>query len=459
MFGKLVGPDLVEMIAERRFGDLRRSLMALSPPMVGEAFSDMVPEDVAVVFRVLPRELAADIFEYLPFDSQEALLRSLGTEQVAAILDEMAPDDRTALLEELPGPVTRRLLELLSPEERRIAKHLLGYPPDSVGRRMTPDYVAVRADWTVAQILEHIRKVGHDKETLNVIYVVDDKGVLIDDVKLRELVLLDPATVLSEKMDREFFELRADQDQEEAVKAFRDLDRIALPVVDTTGHLVGIVTVDDMLDVAEAEATEDIQKMAAVEALEAPYLDVGLGMLIRKRAVWLSLLFVGEMFTATAMGYFEHEIARAAVLSLFIPLIISSGGNSGSQASSLVIRSLALGELRLADWWRVFVREIISGLALGCILGTIIVIRIVFWPWRSPIYGEHYALIGVTVGVTVVGVVTYGTLVGATLPILLRRFGLDPAVSSAPFVATLVDVCGIVMYFSIAAILLRGILL
>jgi magnesium transporter len=459
MFGKLIGPDIVEMIAERRFGELRRSIMALSPPTVAEVFDDIAPEEVAVIFRVLPREFAADIFEYLPFETQEALLRSLGTEQVAAILNEMAPDDRTALLEELPGGVTRRLLELLSPEERRIATQLLGYPPESVGRRMTPDYVAVRADWTVTQVMEHVRKVGRDKETLNVIYVVDEKGRLIDDIKLRELVLFDPTTVLSERMDRDFFALRADQDQEEAVKAFRDLDRVALPVVDSSGLLLGIVTVDDVLDVAEEEATEDIQKMAAVEVLDAPYLEVKLPILIRKRAVWLAMLFIGEMFTATAMGYFEHEIARAAVLALFIPLIISSGGNSGGQASSLIIRSLALGELRLGDWWRVLVREIVSGLALGCVLGSIVLARIFLWPWRTQLYGEHYAMIALTVCFSLIGVVTYGTLMGAMLPILLRRCGLDPAVSSAPFVATLVDVSGIVIYFSIAAAMLRGVLL
>jgi magnesium transporter len=459
MFGILVGPDIVEMIKERRFSEVRRSLLALSPPTVAEVFADMAPEDVAVVFRVLPRAFATDIFEYLPFEIQESLLRSLATEQVAAILNEMAPDDRTALLEELPGAATRRLLELLSPEERRVATELLGYPEESVGRRMNPDYVAVRADWTVAQVMDHIRKVGHDKETLNVLYVVDDKGRLTGDLRLRELVLLDPGAVVADKMHRDFSGLRADQDQEEAVKAFRDLDRVALPVVDSSGVLVGIVTVDDVLDVAEEEATEDIQKMAAVEVLDAPYLEVGLFTLIRKRAVWLAMLFVGEMFTATAMGYFESEIERAAVLALFIPLIISSGGNSGSQASSLIIRSLALGEMKLRDWWVVFCREVASGLGLGIVLGGIVLIRILLWPWRVQTYGEHFAIVAVTVAVSVIGVVMYGTIVGAMLPMILRRLGFDPAVSSAPFVATLVDVSGIVIYFSIAMLMLRGTLL
>ncbi len=459
MFGILVGPDIVEMIKERRFSEVRRSLLALSPPTVAEVFSDMAPDDVAVVFRVLPRAFATDIFEYLPFEIQESLLRSLATEHVAAILNDMAPDDRTALLEELPGAATRRLLELLSPEERRVATELLGYPEESVGRRMNPDYVAVRADWTVAQVMDHVRKVGHDKETLNVVYVVDDKGRLTGDLRLRELVLLDPDTVVADKMHRDFSGLRADQDQEEAVKAFRDLDRVALPVVDSSGVLVGIVTVDDVLDVAEEEATEDIQKMGAVEVLEAPYLDVSLRTLIRKRAFWLSLLFVGEMLTATALASYEHEMSKAVILAFFIPLIISSGGNSGSQATSLVIRSIALGETHLSDWWRVMWREIASGVVLGCVLGGIAMLGVILWPWKGQVGGEHFFRVGLTLSITLVGVVTYGTLVGAMFPMILRRVGLDPAVSSAPFVATMVDVSGIMIYFTIAMLMLKGTLL
>ncbi|HEY3242858.1 MAG TPA: CBS domain-containing protein, partial [Phycisphaerae bacterium] len=259
MLGQLVGPEIVEMITNRQFGELRATLEALPPDAVADILADMSVEHVGVVFRVLPRDFAAAIFEYMPLPAQEALLHSLGQEQVAAVLNAMAPDDRTALLEELPGAVTQRLLTLLSPDERRVATQLLGYPEESVGRRMTPDYVAARADWTVAQLLEHIRKVGRDKETLSHAYVLDERGRLIDDLRLREIVLADPAARLSDLMDRQFFALRADQDQEEAVREFQRLDRIALPVVDSTGLLVGIVTVDDVLDVAQQEATEDIQ--------------------------------------------------------------------------------------------------------------------------------------------------------------------------------------------------------
>lgn len=459
MLGQLVGPDIVEMIQNRQFADLRRALSALPLASVAEIFADMASADAAVLFRLMPRDLAADIFEYMPVEAQETLLHSLGQEQVAAVLNEMSPDDRTALLEELPGPATQRLLTLLSPEERKVATELLGYPEDSIGRIMTPDYVAVRGDWTVAEVLNHIRRVGRDKETLNVVYIVDAQGKLIDDIRLRELILADPATPLANLIDKQFTALDARQDQEVAVETFKRLDRTALPVVDSAGHLVGIVTVDDVLDVAEEEVTEDMQKMAAMETLEAPYLRTPFWTLVRKRATWLSALFIGEMLTATAMGYFEHEISRAVVLALFIPLIISSGGNSGSQAASLIIRSLAVHELTVRDWLRVFRREIASGLALGCVLGAIALMRIMFWPWRLSLYGEHYAMVALTVAIALIGVVMYGTLVGAMLPIILRRIGLDPAVSSAPFVATLVDVSGIVIYFTIAAVMLRGSLL
>lgn len=456
MLGHLIGPDIVEMIANRQFAEVREALSSLTPDSVAEVFTEMSPQDVGVLFRILPRELAADIFEYMPLETQEALLHSLGQEQVAGVLNEMAPDDRTALLEELPGTVTQRLLALLTPEERRIATALLGYPPESIGRRMTPDYVSARESWTVGQTLDHIRRVGRDKETLNVIYVVDERGRLIDDIRLRELILADPSASLADIIDRKVSVLRADQDQEEAVREFQRLDRVALPVVDSTGLLVGMVTVDDVMDVAEEEVTEDVQRMGAVEALEAPYLNVGFLTMIRKRGPWLAALFLGGMLTATVMKHFEGEFEKAAVLVLFLPLILSSGGNSGSQAASLIIRALAIREVKLQDWWRVFYREFGAGLGLGCILGGIALARVVFWPWRIEAFGADYLLIGITIAVSLVAVVLYGTMVGSMLPLILQRLGLDPAVSSTPFVATLVDVAGIMLYFSIAAMMLRG---
>ncbi len=460
MLGNLIGPEIQELIKARNFSELRSILTSLELNLVSDTFADMSPTDVGIVFRILPRDFAAHIFEYLPFEVQENLLHSLGQEEVAAVLNDMAPDDRTALLEELPGPVTQRLLTLLSTEERAVAKNLLGYPEESIGRRMTPDYVAVRPDWTIAQILEHIRKVGRDKETLNVIYVVDEKGRLIDDIRLRELILANPAAKLSDIMDRQFSALRADQDQEEAVREFKRLDRVALPAVDSNGHLVGMVTVDDVMDLAEREATEDMQKAGGMEALDAPYKVVGFWDMIRKRGGWLSVLFVGETLTATAMGKFEHEIEKAALVALFVPLIISSGGNSGGQATTIIIRSLALNELTLKDWWRVFGREALTGMALGAFLGGLGFLRILIWYFMGWHHADgHPFLMAITIWISLIGVVTLGSTVGSMLPFILRRLGFDPASASAPFVATLVDVSGLVIYFTVALLLLKGTIL
>lgn len=459
MLGELLRPEIEEMIAARHFAGLREALADLPPADIADLFADLPPEQVAVLFRILPRAQATDVFEYLPVDVQESALRAMGQEDVAAVLNEMDPDDRTALLEEMPGEAAQRLINLLSPEERRIASKLLGYPEESIGRRMTPDYVAVREDWTISHVFSHLRQVGKDKETLNVVFVTDERGRLIDDLALRQLVLADPNDLVKDIMDGRFPFLRAYDDQEEAVRAFKKYDRSVLPVVDSSNILVGIVTVDDVLDVAEQEETEDVQKMAAVQALDEPYLATPFFVMIRKRAGWLLALFAGELLTATAMGYFEHEIARAVVLALFVPLIISSGGNAGSQGATLVIRALALGEVTLGDWWRIMRREVMSGLALGSILAIVAFMRIAFWPWRLSMYGEHYLLIAFAVGTSLVGVVMWGTISGAMLPVIMRRLGFDPAVSSAPFVATLVDVTGLVIYFLTAKVILTGTLL
>jgi len=336
---------------------------------------------------------------------------------------------------------------------------LLGYAPGTVGRLMTPHYIAVREDWNVQHVLDYVRAHGQNSETLNVIYVVDEAGVLIDDIRIREFLVVPLTTRVSDLMDRRFVTLKATDTQESAVAVFRREDRSALPVTDTAGVLIGIVTVDDVLDVAEEAATRDFQMVGGSEALDEPYMQISpLGM-VKKRAGWLVVLFLGEMLTATAMGFFEREIARAVVLALFVPLIISSGGNSGSQASTLVIRALAIGELKLADIWRVIRRELFSGLALGCILGAIGFLRISIWSAFSSIYGPHWVLVASTVALALVGVVLWGTLVGSVLPFVLRRLGFDPATSSAPFVATLVDVTGLIIYFSVGVLILRGTLL
>jgi magnesium transporter len=455
----LLGPDIAELVAQRRYDQLRRAMIELEPADIADLVDGLEQHQAALVFRLLPRDLAADVFTYLDSEQKQSLITHLGNERVAALINEMEPDDRTALLEEMPAEVAQRLIAMLTPAERSITQTILGYPEESVGRLMTPDYVRVRPEWTIAQAMEHIRKYGRDAETVNVIYVVDDAGTLVDDLRIRQFLLADPQQTVESVMDRKFTALNATDDREEAVRVMQHYDRLALPVIDSRGILVGIVTADDVADVAEEEVTEDIQKMGGMEALDVPYLDTGFGPLLRKRGGWLSVLFVGEMLTATAMAYYEGEIEKAIVLALFVPLIISSGGNAGSQACSLIIRAMAVGEIAIWQWVRVLVRELATGLALGALLGTIAVARIAFWPSRHTLYGEHYLLIAVTVALSLVGVVTFGTITGSMLPFVLRRFGFDPAAASAPFVATLVDVTGLVIYFTVAAIVLRGTLL
>jgi magnesium transporter len=386
----------------------------------------------------------------------------------------MDPDDRARLIDELPPACAQKIIASLSPEDRKTTQAILGYPPKSVGRLMNPDYIRLMPDWTVAHALEHIRKHGRDAETINIVYVVDSSGVLIDDLRLRQILLADPGTTIESLMNRNFVALRADQPQDEAVKTMSRYDRVALPVLDSRGVLLGIVTADDVADVAEEEATEDMQKMGGMEALDEPYASISMFRLVRKRVGWLAILFVGEMFTQTAMAGFEHDIERAAVLATFVPLIVSSGGNSGSQATSLIIRAMAVGEITLRDWFKVFRRELAAGALLGMILGAIGLLRLNIWGWlgwyrkklpdgtfdpESLAAQEHFHLLAVAIGVSVVGVVLWGTLTGAMLPFILKRCKLDPATSSAPFVATLVDVVGVLLYFSAAAAILRGTLL
>jgi len=451
--------ELADAVHARDYSRVRDLVRNRHAGDLAAVLTELGIEDQVIVFRIIPRKDAAAAFEYLSLEQQEALIKAMAQEDVAGLLNNMAPDDRTMFLEELPAAVTRKLLAMLTPAERSVALKLLGYPEDSIGRLMTPHYVRVREHWTLNEVLEHIRKHGQDSETLNVVYVVDEQGLLTDDIRIRELLLADPDKRVADLMDRRFVSLKATDDQNAAVAVFRQYDRTALPVTDTSGMLIGIVTIDDVLDVAEAVATKEIQRIGGSEALDEPYMRIAFSRMIRKRAGWLTALFLGEMLTATAMGVFEAEIKKAVVLALFVPLIISSGGNSGSQAATLVIRALALGEVGLADWWRVIRREVWTGLTLGGILGTIGFLRISIWSAFSDMYGEHWLLVALTVSVALIGIVLWGTFVGSLLPFVLRRLGFDPATSSAPFVATLVDVTGLIIYFSVALIILRGTLL
>ncbi|MCC7191716.1 MAG: magnesium transporter [Phycisphaeraceae bacterium] len=457
LVGSLLAPDIGELIDQRQTFEVRSLLLDLMDPEISDVLMALAPGQRPVAFRLLPRDRAAVVFTYLPPEAQEQLLSELNNEQLAGLFDAMAPDDRAMLFDEMPGQVAAKLLALMKPEERRQTQVILGYPPDSVGRLMTPDYVAIRPDWTVQQVLDHIRKNGRDAETLSRLYVVDDQGRLIDEIRLRQILLIDPSSSIRTLMNEQFVTLHAQDDREKAVEIMRRYDHPALPVVDRDEVLVGIVTFDDVADVEQAETTEDIQKMAAVEALDEPYITMPVFKLVRKRGIWLGALFLGEMLTASAMSYYEHEIASAVVLALFVPLIISSGGNSGSQASTLIVRAMAVGEIRLRDWWRVLVREIACGALLGVFLGMIGFFRINIWDWFGwANYGDHYHLVALAVGTALIGVVLWGSLMGSMLPFLLRVMKLDPAVVSAPMVATLVDVTGLIIYFTVAAIMLKG---
>jgi magnesium transporter len=451
---------MLEEIRNRRWNQIRSQLSDIHQSEVANIIDELPENDRTVVFRLLPGEKAASIFEYLEPEVQQDIVKSLGKREVAAVLNEMSPDDRTAFLGKLPDQILRDTLNLLTDDERKVASSLLGYEENSVGRLMTPYYIQLQKDWTVAQTFDHIRKFGRKAETLNIIYVVDSRNRLIDDVQIAKFLMASPDTRVEELMDHKFVALEDTMDKEEAVQYFRQYDRSALPVVTENGTLVGIVTVDDILDVAEEEATEDIQKFGGLEALDLPYVETPLSTLIRKRAGWLVVLFLGEMLTASAMGYFDKEIEKAVVLALFVPLVISSGGNSGSQAATLIIRAMALKELTLADWWYVMRREIISGFTLGIILGAIGVLRITVWQTLGLFnYTEHWPLVTLTIFLALIGIVMWGTISGSMIPFVLKRFGVDPATSSAPFVATLVDVTGLLIYFSVAAIILRGTLL
>jgi magnesium transporter len=426
---------------------------------VAELINEL-PDHEAHIIDNMSIHRAASTFKILDFPTQKRIIQELAPHKTAELLNELSADDRTSFLEELPSEVVKELIKTLNPEERKIALSLLGYPESSVGRLMTPDYIAVRKDWTIREVIRHIRAEGKDSETIDVIYVVDEKGAFIDDIRIREIILADPSRIVEDVIDNRYIALNVNDDQEKAYQAFKMNNRVALPVLDNHNVLLGIVTVDDVLWVASEEFGEDIQKFGGAEALDEPYLDIRLGKLIKKRVGWLIILFLSEMLTTTAMQHFNVELGKVLVLGIFIPLTISAGGNSGSQASTLIIRAMALGEIGLGDWWRILRREILSGSLLGLILGSVGFLRIEIWQYLGIYdYGIHHVLIADIIFISLIGIVLWGSVIGSMLPIVLKRLGLDPATSSAPFVATLVDVTGIIIYFSVAYMLLKGILL
>jgi magnesium transporter len=454
---QLLLPEVGELIRERRYSELREALHGIPPADVADILAALESGEAALAFRFLARDDAGQVFPYLTMEKQEALINELGAEGSLRVVEAMEPDDRARLLDELPPEVTHRIISSLSPENRRVTQAILGYPPKSVGRLMTPDYVKVRPEWTVARALEHIRKTGRDAETVNVVYVVDDQGRLIDDIRLRQLLFAEPEQNVESVMNHQFIALRADQDQEEAVRAMSRYDRLVLPVVDSRGVLLGIVTSDDVADVAEAEATEDIQKLAGMQALELPYMQARAGEMFRKRGSWLSLLFIGQSITIVVLGAFQKQIGEATVLTMFMPLVMSCGGNSGSQAAALVTRALALGEVKPADWVRVIGKEVVTALLIGGTLALLGVGVVELFTLLKVVPSDarpHSGRLALMVALAVTAVVLWGTILGSLLPLILRKLGHDPAAASSPMVATLMDASGTLIYFGFAVLIL-----
>lgn len=456
---QLLEPEVLDLIGQRKFSELRSALEALAPADIADLISDLEQEQALVVFRLLYRDAAAETLAHLEPEKQQELIDALGDAKAVRLLEEMDPDDRAALFDELPVEVSLRLINCLSPENRRITQAILNYPEESVGRLATPDYVRVRPEWTVAHALEHIRKYGQDAETVHWIFVVDEHGRLIDDLHIRQILLADPEQTVESMMDQRFIALSANDDREEAVKLMSRYDRTALPVLDTRGHLIGIVTVDDIADVAELEATEDVHKLGGLEALDEPYLSTGLVRMLRKRSVWLAVLLIMQVGTIGVMSHFEGQLEKAIVLTLFVPMIISCGGNTGSQAASMVIRALALDEITPVDWWRIVRKELMTGLAMGVLLGSLGVGITLLLHGIGMAKSTMPLDVGLTVGIAILCIIVWGTLIGSLLPLILSVLKQDPAASSTPLVATLMDVSGLMIYFAVAIAFLSGTLL
>lgn len=425
-----------------------------------EDLIDELPDYAPLIIDTLDLKRAINTFRILDVPTQERLINKLSAYKISEIINGLPPDDRTAFFGELNDhELLHRLVSLLSPEDRKEVFMLLSYPEESIGRLMTPDFLAINKDYTVNEALDYIRKNGKNSETIDVIYILDNNGVLIDDLRIKELLINDTQTPIEDLMDKRLISLNALTTIEEAIKIFKMNNRVALPVIDTNGILLGIVTIDDILWAADEEYSEDMQRMGGTAVLHEPYLDLPISKLVKKRAGWLVILFIGELLTASVMQYYEDQLAKVIVLALFLPLMISSGGNSGSQASTLIIQAMATGEVKLKNWWQVFRREVQSGLSLGIILGSIGFLRIYIWHTIFPdLYGKHWIMVGSTVSISLVGIVLWGSLIGSMLPFILRRLGADPATSSAPFVATIVDVTGLIIYLGVASIIFGSLL-
>ena len=448
---KIINGDFSSLLS---FGNGNKNM---HPTEIAKMLGSVPLDNALDAFQSLPTNSQAKVFPYLDTLLQKKIIKNTTRPRASYILNELSSDDRIVFYSSAKGIERSSFLELLNEKNKDAVHDILGYPDNSVARLINTEFATISTELTIGEATEHLRKNHKDNETANVIYVVDKDGKLIDDVPMRRFVLNDPTKKVADILDGFCTSLKMTDTKEDAVVKFKEYDRVVLPVTNNDNTLLGILTVDDVLDAAEQRDTKEIQNFGGVEGLDYPYVKTSFFALIKKRATWLIVLFVGEMLTATAMGYFDVEISKAVVLALFVPLIISSGGNSGSQAATLIIRAMALKELTIKDWWFVMRREILSGLTLGLILGTIGFIRIAIWQNLNLYsYGEHWFLLALTIFFSLIGIVTWGTLSGSMIPIVLKKFKLDPATSSAPLVATLVDVTGLVIYFTIAAIILKG---
>lgn len=454
MIVQLLKTEFEELIKLQEWQTIKEVIADMPAVDIAELLEEIDNDMALLVFRLIKKSKASDVFSYLQTDSQLALIQQFNSAQVREITTNMSPDDRASFLEELPGGVTQIIMNSMNPKDLNEVRQLLGYPEYSVGRIMTPKYVRIKSDWTVERALDHIRKWGRRAETINVIYVVDEKEKLIDDLTLSQLIMAPPLQEIASIIDNKFVALDAFEDQENAVKALSKYDRVALPVVDSDGILVGIITADDMFDIAEEETTEDMQLMAGMTALDDDYSQTGIGEMVKKRLGWLVVLLVGQILTATALNSYEGLLSSAVFLAAFIPMIISSGGNSGSQAATLIIRALSTEDISLRDWYRVMKREFLSGILLGLLVGISGFLIVLVWAAANgkPIDGSLW-LTCTTVGISLSGVILFGNMTGSMLPFILSKMGLDPAVTSAPFVSTLGDVTGILIYFSLAMLI------
>jgi magnesium transporter len=441
MLKELLRPEIEELIQAKDWGVLRESLELWPPPELSDMLLSLPKSDRVLFYRALPRHSAAEVFSHLEPADQDELLRNLSDEETRHLLANMLPDDRTHLLEELPGQVTQRMLNLLSPSDLREARWLLGYPEDSVGRLMTPDYVAVKQDWTVEAALRHIRQTGKRSETVNRIYVVDDEWRLVDDIALRRFILAEPETRVSEIMDHSFASVSAFEDSEEAVRVIRRYDQVALPVLDSAGVMVGIVTVDDLLDVAEEEATEDFHRVGSVEPIRTKMLETPVQILYQRRIGWLLVLVFLAIPSFFVMKHYEATTAEVGALVLFLPLLIGSAGNAGSQSATLMVRAIATGDVTRSDWFYLLGRELGVALTLGVTMAAAA---------SLPGYFFGGSQVAIVVGFTMVSVVVLGSLIGMSLPFLLDRMDLDPATASAPLVTSIADIAGVLFYLSFA---------